>query len=39
MSICACVLYSQGRMSAGHIFLALAAVGLVPAILLKIIRR
>lgn len=39
MFLCACVLYSQGRMSAGHLFLGLAAVGLVPVILLAIIRR
>lgn len=39
MFLCACVMYSQERMSAGHLFLGLAAVGLVSAILLAIIRR
>lgn len=39
MFLCACVMYSQGRMSAGHLFLGLAAVALVPAILLKINGR
>lgn len=39
MFLCACVMYSQGRLSAGHLFLGLAAVALVPAILLKINGR